>query len=93
MRIALAIVAVLALPMLIYLFMSLMAALTRVGRGGRAEAREFKRAGVGLKDFLNASVRKQDSGSMISTRAGISLRSTAKGLKVRETRTVAKDVF
>lgn len=82
-----------ALPFLIYLFMSLMAALTRVGRGGSAEARDFKRAGVGLKEFLGARVRKQDSGSPISTRAGISLRSTAEGLQVKETRTIAKDVF
>lgn len=93
MRMTIAIFAILVLPLMIYLFMSLMAALTRVGRGGRAEAREFKRAGMGLTEFINASVRKQDSGSMISTRAGISLRSTADGLKVRETRTVAKDVF
>lgn len=82
-----------AIPLLIYLFMSLVSALARVGRGGPGEAREFARARFGLKQFFGASMRKQDSGSLIATRAGISLRGTPTGVKVTETRTVAKDVF
>ena len=86
-------IAVLLTPLLIYLFMSLVSAMTRVKRGGPGEAREFARAGFGLKQFFGASVKKQDSGSLIATRAGISLRGTPAGVKVSETRTVAKDVF
>jgi hypothetical protein len=93
MKIILFIAAAAALPLLIYLFMSLVSALARVGRGGTGEAREFARAKVGLKQLFGASVRKQDSGSLIATRAGISLRSSTAGLQVNETRTVAKDVF
>jgi len=85
--------ALVAIPLLIYLFMSLVSALARVGRGGPGEAREFARARFGLKQFFGASMRKQDSGSLIATRAGISLRGTPTGVKVTETRTVAKDVF
>lgn len=85
--------ALIAIPVLIHLFMSLVSALARVGRGGSGEAREFARAHFGLKQFFGASMRKQDSGSLIATRAGISLRGTPTGVKVTETRTVAKDVF
>ena len=87
------VLAAIALPTFVYLFMSLMAASARVWRGGRAEAREFQRAGVRFRPFILARVRRQDSGSLISTRAGIRIRSTSEGLVVGETRTIAKDVF
>ncbi|KQN34770.1 hypothetical protein ASG37_15730 [Sphingomonas sp. Leaf407] len=93
MKLFLIIAACVALPIFLSLFMALVAALAHVWRGGTAEAREFARAGIGLPQFFGASVAKQDSGSLISTRAGISLRVTDKGLLVNETRTVAKDVF
>jgi len=85
--------ALILLPLFVYLFMSLMAAAARVRRGGQAQSREFARAGVKLRPFIGARVRRQDSGSLISTRAGIRIRSTSSGLVVGETRTIAKDVF
>lgn len=82
-----------ALPFAIYLLMSFTAALAQVRRSGRSEARQFRQAGVTLKRFRTARVQRQDSGSLVPTRAGLSLRSTVDGLVVEETRTVAKDVF
>jgi hypothetical protein len=93
MSVVLYITAALVLPLAVYLFMSLMAAAARIWRGGASEALEFDRAGVGWRSLWRANVRRQDSGSLISTRAGIRMRSGAGGLKVGETRTIAKDMF
>lgn len=82
-----------ALPFAIYMLLSFTAALARVQRAGRSEARQFRRAGVTLARFRAATVQRQDSGSLVPTRAGLSIRSNASGLVVEETRTVAKDVF
>lgn len=86
-------VAIVVLPFAVYMSLSLTAALARVKRAGAAQTREFRRAGVHWQSFLKARVRRQDSGSLIPTRAGVSLRSTAAGLELEETRTIAKDVF
>lgn len=82
-----------ALPFAIYLLLSFTAALAQVRRSGTSEARQFRLAGVTFERFRTAGVQRQDSGSLVPTRAGLSLRSTTKGLVVEETRTVAKDVF
>ena len=93
MRALLTVGAVLALPFLVHLFMSLMAAAARISRGGRSESRDFQRAGVNWYTLWHAKVRRQDSGSLISTRAGIRIGSSPDGIRVGETRTIAKDVF
>ncbi|MGP7795613.1 hypothetical protein [Sphingomonas sp. CLY1604] len=93
LRLVVVVGAAFILPLSVYLFMSLLAATARVWRGGRSQSREFERAGVTLRPLLRAEVRRQDSGSLISTRAGIRIRSTSKGIVVGETRTIAKDVF
>lgn len=82
-----------ALPFAIYLLLSFTAALAQVRRSGASEARQFRLAGVTFGLFRTAKIQRQDSGSLVPTRAGVSLRSTTKGLVVEETRTVAKDVF
>ena len=78
---------------MIHMSLSLTAAVGRVRRAGRQQAREFSRAGFTVGRFRTARVAKQDSSSMISTRAGMSLSSTSEGLVVKKTRTIAKDVF
>lgn len=93
MRTAVLVAAILALPFFVYLFMSLMAATARVRRGGTDEAREFARAGVTLGRYLTARVDRQDSSSLVPTRAGIGIKATPNGFVVRETRTISKDVF
>lgn len=82
-----------ALAFAVYLLLSFTTALAQVRRSGRSEARQFRLAGVTFGRFRAAKVLRQDSGSLVSTRAGLSLRSTSGGLIVEETRTVAKDVF
>ncbi|MCC6828267.1 MAG: hypothetical protein IT550_08575 [Novosphingobium sp.] len=82
-----------ALPLLLWLFMSLVAAWARVWRGGVADAREFDRADFSLRRFFRAQVDRQDSSSLVPTRAGIGLRYEKGQFKVRKTRTVSKDVF
>jgi hypothetical protein len=81
------------LPLLLWLFLSLIAATARVWRGGLTDAREFDRAGVNLTRFFRARVRKQDSSSLVPTRAGIGVSYRDGKFKVRETRTVSKDIF
>ncbi len=93
MRTATFLLALVLLPFMIQLFMSMMAAAGRVWRGGADDAREFSRAGVTLGRFLSASVHKQDSSSLVPTRAGIGVTATADGFRVRETRTISKDTF
>ena len=93
MRTVILISAIVALPFLVLLFMSLMVAMARVWRGGPREAREFARAGVDLRRFLSARVLRQDSSSLVPTRAGIGIRATPDGFVVRETRALSKDVF
>jgi hypothetical protein len=88
------IAAIIALPFFIYFLMSLMAATARVWRGGENEAREFALAQVDLGAFLAGKVDRQDSSSLIPTRAGIRIRATQDGhFVVAETRTISKDVF
>jgi hypothetical protein len=87
------IVAACALPLLLWLTMSLLAAAARVWRGGIADAREFSRAGVTLSRFLRAQVRRQDSGSLVPTRAGVGVRYKNGKFVIRETRTISKDIF
>jgi hypothetical protein len=94
MRTVFLLAAVSALPFLIYFMMSLMTATARVWRGGRSEAREFALARVDLRAFVGGTVNRQDSSSLIPTRAGIKIRANkAGGFDVRETRTISKDVF
>ncbi len=93
MRTAIFIAALISLPFMVRLFLSLMSAAGRVWRGGADDAREFARAGVTLDRFLSASVQQQDSSSLVPTRAGIGVTATAHGFRVRETRTISKDTF
>jgi hypothetical protein len=94
MRTVILLAALTALPFLIYFMMSLMVATARVWRGGRSEAREFALAHVDLRAFLGGSVDRQDSSSLIPTRAGIRIKANKDGrFEVRETRTISKDVF
>lgn len=94
MRTALLVAAIAALPLLIYLFMSMMAALARIWRGGVDEAREFKLARFDLESYALGVVPKLDSSSLIPTRAGFRIEATKHGdFIVRETRTISKDVF
>lgn len=86
------------LALVIFLFLlrlvvALVAALVRVWRGGLDEAREFDRAGVELPRLWQARVRRQDSSSLVPTRAGIGVRFADGKFQVRETRTISKDVF
>jgi hypothetical protein len=86
--------AVTALPFLVYFMMSLLAAIARIWRGGPSEAREFALAHVDLRSFLGGKVDRQDSSSLVPTRAGIKIKATKDGrFVVRETRTISKDVF
>lgn len=87
------IAAVFLLPLLIWLMMSLIAAAARIWRGGLADAREFARAGVTLPHFWDATVRKQDSSSLVPTRAGVGVMFKNGKFVIRETRTISKDVF
>jgi len=87
------VIAAAALPLLLWLLMSLVAAAARIWRGGLADAREFERAGVTVSAFVRAKVRRQDSSSLVPTRAGIGVRYKNGEFKVRETRTISKDVF
>ena len=89
----LAIVAFFALPLSIWCMMSMAAATSHVFRGGSAGAREFDRAGFTLKRFLFATMRRQDSGSLVSTRAGVRARVRNGRIVVAETRAISKDVF
>ncbi|MGF7156270.1 hypothetical protein [Novosphingobium gossypii] len=86
-------VAIIALPLLLWLLMSLVAAMARIWRGGTAEAREFGRAGVTLPRFMFAKVRRQDSSSLVPTRAGVGVRYRNGKFVIRETRTISKDIF
>ncbi len=86
-------VALVLFLMLMRLLVALVAATVRVVRGGTDDAREFDRAGVGLERFWKAEVRKQDSSSLVPTRAGIGVRFKNGQFEVRETRTISKDVF
>jgi hypothetical protein len=87
------IAAIIALPLLLWLFLSLVIAWTRVWRGGVSEAREYDRAGFTLARFFDAKVDRQDGSSLVPTRAGIGVRFEDGEFKVRETRTISKDVF
>lgn len=93
MRTFLVVAAIFALPFLLWLFMSMVAAFVRVLRGGKSEAREFARSGLTLRTFWAAKVDRQDSGSMIPTRAGIGVSYKNGKFIVRETRTISKDIF
>ncbi|WP_174291163.1 hypothetical protein [Sphingomonas bacterium] len=93
MRTFLLVAAMFALPLLVWLFMSLVAATARVWKGGVADAREFQRAGFRLLPFLRAGVRRQDSGSLVPTRAGVRAGVRRGRIFVAETRAVSKDVF
>lgn len=93
MRTALVIAAAVALPLLLWLLMSLVAAAGRVWRGGVGDAREFDRADFSLKRFLTAQVEPQDSSSLVPTRAGIGVRHRNGRFEIRETRTISKETF
>lgn len=93
MRTIIVIVALVALPFFMRLCLSLIAAAARVWRGGNDEAREFARAGFDFRSFLSASVRKQDSSSLVPTRAGIAVTVRSNEFVVRETRTISKDII
>lgn len=93
MRTMLIVAAAFALPLLLWLFMSLIAAAARIWRGGLSDAREFERAEVSLRRFFTATVDRQDSSSLVPTRAGIGVRYENDSFHVRETRTISKDVF
>lgn len=75
------------------LVLALTACLKRIWKGGVAQSRDFARAQVTFDNFTHARVPRQDSGSLIPTRAGLSVRSTRSGVRIAETRTVAKDIF
>ena len=93
MRTLVLLAAIFALPIVVWLLMSLVAATARVWKGGTADAREFQRAGFTLLPFLRATVRSQDSGSLVPTRAGVRARVRNGRIVVRETRAVSKDIF
>ena len=87
------VIAIIALPFCAWFMISMTAAFARVVRGGSNTASEFHRAGFTLKSFLFAEVRRQDSGSLVPTRAGIKARVRKGKIEVVETRTISKDVF
>lgn len=93
MRTAIFLLAIVTLPFTIRLALSMFAAAGHVWRGGRDEAREFSRAGVTLRRFVFATVQRQDSSSLVPTRAGVGVTATASGFVVRETRTISKEIF
>ena len=86
-------VAIVALPLSIWSLMSIAAATSHVFRGGSADAGEFSRAGFTLRRFFSATVRRQDSSSLVPTRAGVRARVRNGRIVVSETRAISKDVF
>lgn len=93
MRTAIFIAALISLPFMVRLFLSLMGAAGRVWRGGTDASREFLRADVTLRRFFFAAVEKQDHSSLVPTRAGVGVTASSSGFTVRETRTISKDTF
>jgi len=86
-------ISIVALPLSIWCMMSMAAATSHVIRGGFSGAREFSRAGFTLGRFFSATVRRQDSSSLVPTRAGVRARVRNGRIVVSETRAISKDVF
>lgn len=94
MRTALFVAAVVLLPILVYFLMSLLAAFSRIVRGGPNEAREFILTGLRFGSFVSGDMDRPDSSSLVPTRAGIGIKANKNGtFTIRPTRTISKDVF
>jgi hypothetical protein len=65
----------------------------RVARSGRRMADDVARSGFNFKAWLNGALPTQRAGSNVSVAAGIRMRATRKGLKVKPTRTLSREVL
>jgi hypothetical protein len=69
------------------------AAFLRVKEEGVHQTDELLRGKVTLRPLIKGEVREAPGGSMIPLREGIRMSSGPNGLKVKGTRTVARDIF
>jgi len=92
MRTMLVVAAAAALPLLFWLYLSLVAATARVWRGGLADAGQLDRAGLDLGRFLLADLRP-DGSPLVPTRVGIGARYKDGRLQVRKMRGISREAF
>jgi hypothetical protein len=78
---------------ILYLIARTIAAFLRVREEGVHQTDELLRGKVTLKPLLKGEVAEPQGGSMIPSREGIRMSSSPQGLKVKTTRTVARDIF
>jgi hypothetical protein len=78
---------------ILYLIARMIAAFLRVREEGLHQTDELLRGKVTLTPLLKGEVAEPQGGAMIPSREGIRMSSSPDGLKVKTTRTVARDIF
>jgi uncharacterized membrane protein YhdT len=78
---------------ILYLIVRTIAAFLRVREDGVHQTDELLRGNVTLAPLLKGEVAEPSGGSMVPSREGIRMSSTRQGLKVKTTRTVARDII
>jgi hypothetical protein len=78
---------------ILYLIARTIAAFLRVREEGVHQTDELLRGKVTIVPLLKGEVAEPSGGSMIPSREGIRMSSSRQGIKVKTTRTVARDIF